>query len=54
MTAMVTIPGVPDSGDAHTMVAMANEAPIATPATTACVVAISNFMVTSVAARRRS
>ena len=54
MTAMVTIPGVPDSGDAQTMAAIAYEAPIDTPATTACVVEISNFMVTCVAARRRT
>ena len=38
MTVMVTIPGVPDSGAAHAMDAIANDAPIATAPTTACVV----------------
>ena len=46
---MVTIPAVPDSGDAHAMDAMAYDAPIATPATTACVVEISIFMMICVA-----
>ena len=44
MTAMVTTPGVPDSGTAHAMDAIANDAPIATAPITACVVAISSFM----------
>ena len=44
MTVMVTIPGVPDSGAAHAMDAIANDAPIATAPTTACVVEISSFM----------
>jgi hypothetical protein len=44
MTAMVIIPGVPDSGDAYTMKAIAVDVPMATLAVTAGVVAISNFI----------
>ena len=44
MTVMVTMAGVPDLGDAHAMDVTANEVPIATPATTACMVAISIFV----------
>ena len=44
MTATVRMPGVPDSGDAYTMNAIAADAPMATPAVTHGVVAISNFI----------
>ena len=44
MTAMVRIPGVSDSGDAYTINAIAVDIPMATPAVTAGVVAISNFI----------
>ena len=44
MTAMVIMPGVPDSGDAYTMNAIAVDVPMATLAVTAGVVAISNFI----------
>ena len=44
MTATVRIPGVPDSGDAYTMNAIAADVPMATLAVTASVVAISNFI----------
>ena len=43
MTAMVRMPGVPDSGDAYTMNAIAIDVPMATLAVTAGVVAILNF-----------
>ena len=44
MTAMVIMPGIPDSGDAYTMNAIAVDVPMATLAVTAGVVAISNFI----------
>ena len=44
MTAMVRMPGVPDSGDAYMMNAIAVDVPMATLAVTAGVVEISNFI----------
>ena len=44
MTAMVRMPGVPNSGDAYTMNAIAADVPMATLAMTAGVVEISNFI----------
>ena len=44
MTAMVRMPGVPDSGDAYTMDAIAADVSMATLAVTAGVVAIPNFI----------
>ena len=44
MKATVRMTGVPDSGDAYTMNAIAVDIPIATLTVTAGVVAISNFI----------
>ena len=45
MTATVRMPGVPNSGDAYTMHAIAADVPMAMFTVTAGVVAISNFSV---------
>ena len=44
MTATVRMPGVPNSGDAYTMNALAADVTMATLAVTAGVVTISNFI----------